>query len=245
MCDDNITLKRFQALVDKEKSRDVIAKAIKCNTSTITKHYNGDRTISTEYIIKYSKYFNVSADYLLGLSDVATMDKDIKYICDYTGLSEKAVEKLNDYKLYSEFYKHNMTDKEFVEMVQVKKELDVVKSSVTVLSREYKDYLFILNSLITTGASEFDNIIKGIAEYIKNNANLKVPPMEYMLHIVMSSGNVDLENFDNDRIQEARELEQKDFNDYKLYTLSKRLKNAADLIANDYIKFRGTYNGND
>lgn len=95
MCDDNITLMRFQALVDKEKSRDVIAKAIKCNTSTITKHYNGDRTISTEYIIKYSKYFNVSADYLLGLSDVATMDKDIKFVCDYTGLSEEAINTLH------------------------------------------------------------------------------------------------------------------------------------------------------
>lgn len=49
----------------------------------------------------------------------------------------------------------------------------------------------------------------------------------------------------NERIEENRKLEQKDFNDYKLYTLSKRLKNAADLISDEYIKFRGEQNGND
>lgn len=100
MCDKNITVMRFRELVDKEKSRESIAKkmaeqGLNCNTSTITKHYNGDRTISTEYVIKYAKYFGVSADYLLGLSNVATTNIEIKAICEYTRLSEQALDNLH------------------------------------------------------------------------------------------------------------------------------------------------------
>lgn len=119
MCDENITVMRFRELVDKEKSRESIAKkmteqGLNCNTSTITKHYNGDRTISTEYVIKYAKHFGVSADYLLGLSDVATTNIEIKAICEYTGLSELSLKVLNMYnqikQLESDIYKNGCID---------------------------------------------------------------------------------------------------------------------------------------
>lgn len=119
MCDENITVIRFRELVDKEKSRESIAKkmteqGLNCNTSTITKHYNGDRTISTEYVIKYAKYFGVSTDYLLGLSDVATTNIEIKAICEYTGLSELSLKVLNICnqikQLESDIYKYGYID---------------------------------------------------------------------------------------------------------------------------------------
>ena len=82
-------LARFRALVDREKTRDGIAKkmteqGLGCKISTINKHYNGDRKISTEYVIKYAKYFGVSTDYLLGLSDVPVIadDKALEHLSD-------------------------------------------------------------------------------------------------------------------------------------------------------------------
>ena len=106
---DNKTINRFRELVDKEKSRDILSQKMKekgldCSTSTITKHYNGDRTISTEYIIKYAKYFNVSTDYLLGLSDNSILEYKTKMINEYTGLSAKSVKSL---KVLFEFQKYN------------------------------------------------------------------------------------------------------------------------------------------
>lgn len=96
MSDTNVTLQRFRELVDNcGKTRDLIAKEMECNTSIITKHYNGDRTISTQYIVKYAEYFSVSADYLLGLVKNPTTDKDVTFICEYTGLSEKSVKCLS------------------------------------------------------------------------------------------------------------------------------------------------------
>lgn len=82
-------LARFRELVDKEKSRNSMSKkmaeqGLDCKISTINKHYNGDRKISTEYVIKYAKYFGVSTDYLLGLSDISVIADD------------KALERLSD-----------------------------------------------------------------------------------------------------------------------------------------------------
>ena len=43
---------------------------------------------------KIAKYFQVSADYLLGLSNTPTTDEDLKFICDYTGLSDTVINSL-------------------------------------------------------------------------------------------------------------------------------------------------------
>ncbi len=101
MCDKNITADRLKKLIDSSgKTRKEIAEQLKCDTSTITKHYNGDRDITTDFLVKYANLFEVSSDYLLGLSDVATTDTNIKDINEYTGLSEKAIDVLHFYKDY-------------------------------------------------------------------------------------------------------------------------------------------------
>lgn len=88
----SVVIDRLQKLINSSgKSREEIANAIECDTSTITKHYNGNRQVAPEFIIKYAQFFGVSADYLLGLSDVESTDRDIQFISKYTGLSEKAI----------------------------------------------------------------------------------------------------------------------------------------------------------
>lgn len=89
-----ICLEHLKKLIDKD-TRENIAKAFGCDTSLITKHYTGKRDVTAEYIVKYAKYFNVSADYLLGLTTVKSTDIGIKNICEYTGLDEKSVQKLH------------------------------------------------------------------------------------------------------------------------------------------------------
>lgn len=95
MGDKNVVrLDRLRYLIDGETARQVIADKLGCDVSLITKHYNGDRNVSLDYVVKYADYFKVSTDYLLGVSDVATNDKDLQYICDYTGLNEKSINNL-------------------------------------------------------------------------------------------------------------------------------------------------------
>lgn len=59
--------------------------------NTISYFCKGTRTPNTEQIIKIALFLDVSADYLLGLSEAMTIDADIQTACKITGLSEKAI----------------------------------------------------------------------------------------------------------------------------------------------------------
>lgn len=62
----------------------------------IREHLNADgpECLQGEYVMAYCKYFNCSADYLYGYTDVRSPDVDIRKICERTGLSEQAVKHL-------------------------------------------------------------------------------------------------------------------------------------------------------
>ena len=98
MCDKmNITVERLRTLIDEtELPRQAIADEMGCDVSTITKHYNGTRNLTTDFIVMYARYFNVSADWLLGLSEVRTVSPDTAMICRVTGLDDKAVQTLSE-----------------------------------------------------------------------------------------------------------------------------------------------------
>lgn len=85
-------------LAIQDKKQKDLAAALCVADNTISYFVSGRRMPNTEQITKISDFFGVSADYLLCLSDTPTTDKDIKFICDYTGLEEKSVKILNLYK---------------------------------------------------------------------------------------------------------------------------------------------------
>ena len=59
--------------------------------NTISYFCSGKRTPNTAQIGLIADFFNVSSDYLLGRTDAWTTDKDLKFVCEYTGLSEAAI----------------------------------------------------------------------------------------------------------------------------------------------------------
>ena len=62
---------------------------------TISLYMNGQSKPDTERLTTIAKVLDVSADWLLGLSDVQSMDGEVKQVCKYTGLSQAAVERLH------------------------------------------------------------------------------------------------------------------------------------------------------
>lgn len=98
MCDKkDITVERLRRLIDEtELPRQAIADEMGCDVSTVTKHYNGTRNLTIDFIVMYARYFNVSSDYLLGLSEVRTVSPDTAMICRVTGLDDKAVRTLSE-----------------------------------------------------------------------------------------------------------------------------------------------------
>lgn len=84
------TIKRLRT--DKGLTQVDFANKMNCNRQKIADWERGKSTPSADDLILLSQKFNVSTDYLLGLTDVSTTDKDIQFVCDYTGLDEKSIE---------------------------------------------------------------------------------------------------------------------------------------------------------
>ena len=79
-------------------SQERFAKALNISRISVSHYETGLRTPDIEVLKKTSEYFGVSADYLLGLSDVKNTDVDLQTICKALNLSEKAVENLRNAK---------------------------------------------------------------------------------------------------------------------------------------------------
>lgn len=64
--------------------------------SALINYQTGKRIPDIAFLHKLAQHFGVSADYLLGLSDVRSTEQDIQAACEVTGLSEKAIENIQN-----------------------------------------------------------------------------------------------------------------------------------------------------
>lgn len=68
------------------------------SAGALSKYTNEEAEAKITAIAKLAEFFNVSTDYLLGRTNAPTVDKTVQFICDYTDLSQKAVETLHNRK---------------------------------------------------------------------------------------------------------------------------------------------------
>lgn len=72
-----------------------LAQHLQVPDNTISYFVKGTRTPNTSQITKIAQFFGVSSDYLLGLSNAESTDKDIQFISKFTGLSDTSIRILN------------------------------------------------------------------------------------------------------------------------------------------------------
>lgn len=82
-------------LAEQGKTQKELAEELDVLPNVISYFCKGTRTPNTEQLIKISRFFNVSTDYLLGLSGDSTTDQDLKKFLDYTGLNNEIIEELH------------------------------------------------------------------------------------------------------------------------------------------------------
>lgn len=75
----------------KEITQQTLADNLGITRQSLSLYEQAERTINIDLLVKISKFFDVSTDYLLGLTQAKTTDTDFKSVCDYTGLSEEAI----------------------------------------------------------------------------------------------------------------------------------------------------------
>ena len=79
---------------EKAVTQKKLADAIEMRPQTVSLYTTGQSAPDVNTLRKMAEFFHVSADYLIGLSDVKKPDTTIQAICEYTGLSERAVSDL-------------------------------------------------------------------------------------------------------------------------------------------------------
>lgn len=89
-------------------SQEEICAKLGVTQQTLSRYEKGQRQASLDFVVKASKYFNVSADYLLGLTNVKSTENNIKKICEFTGLTEDSLNIILNIKSCPEY----LTDKD-------------------------------------------------------------------------------------------------------------------------------------
>ena len=88
-----IFTERFRELQG-DRSNTEFAEFLGISRQTVGFYYNGDRVPDAITLAKIAKKCKISADWLLGLSNVRTTDIELKQVCEYTGLSKDAIQNI-------------------------------------------------------------------------------------------------------------------------------------------------------
>lgn len=79
---------------ERKETQQQLADAIGITRQSLSRYETNERTPNIDLIYSVSKHYNVSADYLLGLSEVKSLDNSIKIAKKTTGLTEDAIKTL-------------------------------------------------------------------------------------------------------------------------------------------------------
>lgn len=82
---------------EKKLTQEELAKNIGITRQSLSHYENGSAEPPPIVVYNLAKFFQVSSDYLLGLSTAKIKDSDIENACDVTGLSEKIIKLLHEY----------------------------------------------------------------------------------------------------------------------------------------------------
>jgi putative phage repressor len=74
-----------------KKTKKEVADALGMPYNTYSNYESNLREPNSAVLIKIADFYNVSIDYLLGLSNVKSVDTDLQTACKVTGLSEKLI----------------------------------------------------------------------------------------------------------------------------------------------------------
>ena len=89
---DKVSKRIIELRESKGETQQELADAINITRQSLSRYELATRTINIDVLGKLAQHFNVTTDYLMGLSDVKSTEQDMKIACEVTGLSEKAMQ---------------------------------------------------------------------------------------------------------------------------------------------------------
>lgn len=95
---------RLRKLIEENNiSKNQLSEEIGVSRQAISQYCDGSTIPNADKLLKIAEFFNVSLDYLVGRTENFTTDDKLRFVCDYTGLNEDAIQKLQQLKTLSFF----------------------------------------------------------------------------------------------------------------------------------------------
>ena len=86
---------RLRGLIESRKTTiTALANVLKISRQSVSQYQDGTGQPNVDKLCKIAQHFNVSTDYLVGLSSIPSTNNDTRDICEKTGLSEHTVSRL-------------------------------------------------------------------------------------------------------------------------------------------------------
>lgn len=105
-------------LMEKEHTRQAaLADYCGVQRQSISQWQNGNTRPDIDSLKKIAQFYSVSTDYLLGIVDYPTKDKDLSVVCEYTGLSQDAIANIRQNK--SDLTSAFLESEEFSEIIRI------------------------------------------------------------------------------------------------------------------------------
>lgn len=145
---------RLRKLIERDNiTQNQLANIIGKTRQAVNNYTLGNTAPDADTIIKLANYFNVSSDYLLGLSNAISQNEDLKAVCKYTGLSERTINNLHEQvEALSCFHYDDFFDK------------DIYNEKYEEELKFFKKSLFVLNDLL--GYLNFQDISQKIYDFV-------------------------------------------------------------------------------
>lgn len=151
---------------EKGETQQELANAIGITRQTLSRYEIAARTVNVDVLAALAQHFKVSADYLLGLSDIRSTVQNMQTACEVTGLSEKAIENIKslEYRMPDKIRKKNMNfiEKNKIEQTEIAYHLyeEIKETFYYSINEKDKTIMQITNTLFES--KYFDKIIRTI-----------------------------------------------------------------------------------
>ena len=160
-----------------------------CSRQAIAQYADGSNAPNIDKLVSIAKYFDVSLDYLVGLSNARTADKDIQYICDYTGLNSKTIDELHSTLEMSQT--GTTTDSSIViDETNIKETAAAIVGSV---KSSCKNFLDCINEFILD--FNIQEMTDNISVYLELTKKLEIIKEQAGVHSILNSNVKDKQDF--------------------------------------------------
>lgn len=83
-----------QLMEENHTTQTILGDAIDVTRQAIGNYTSGQSSPDWQRLAKIARFFNVSVDWLIGVTDIRSVDTNLQSVCSYTGLSETTVTNL-------------------------------------------------------------------------------------------------------------------------------------------------------